>query len=352
MKNLSFAYLFLLLAILGCTGGDSSKPQSPFLSDVDYTISYHKPPPDYKPEYPIPNRDALAKAYGFSIGQQMTINAVSEAFPDHSGILKLHKAGFDSQFALSVETIENELKKILGDSFIDFESNLHTLLKETNTNITPLFAFQFIEELEKRSKGQIESPILETFLTYQYFHFPAAEMLSGFTQQYSTAGHPKTKGVSLQLNLPSSWLKKEGNRPNVINTFTSNYGKGTEMILFMVRDLGLPSGYKLSAKELREFYTEAELKEMIPGNTSFISAKPIRIDGNLGGQLVYSLNPSLDQQLNSQFVLFSTIHDNKMIMIQAVVHVTDNDNLEYRFRHFFPLFQMVANSLVILDKYK
>jgi hypothetical protein len=347
-KTIVFIQLCLLTA---CVNHQSDYQAAGASSASDYSIAYEPLPPDYKilpPNSPIGD---LSRVFGFIYGQEYAISKISETFPEYSNVLLYHQAEFNIQFKTAVEKITKELESALGSDFNKLKSDLEKRIYEINLPSTHAEAIAFIDLLENRSKGDIESPVREILLTYQFLQNPAREQAAGFSQHYSTAGHPKAKGLTLNFKLPASWHKKEGDRPNIINKFISY--NGNEIILFMVRDLGLPSNYKITQDELNEFFVEDELKEMIPGAASFISAKPIKLDGNLGGQIIYSIRGQrLDSYYDTQFVMFTTIHNNQMIMMQCAVHAVDDENLDHRFRLFFPLFRQVANSMVIVDKYK
>lgn len=354
MKLICKTLLLLNIFLIGCSGQHQNNTSLPPESETDYAITYEPLPEGYQASTPTTAEvDALARAYGYLIGQQVTINKISAAFPEFNTLLSIYSNEFNSKFGYAFKQLSTELEKKMAGNFERFKNDLDKQSNNLHTNMTRTDAEIFISELERRSKGIIDSPVFETLLTYQFMNNPVREFTSGYVRQYTTAGHPKSEGLTLQARLPASWLKKEGNRPNVVNSFVSNNGKGDEMILFMVRDLGLPRNYKLSELELREFYTETELKHMIPEGAVFIAAKPIKLDGNLGGQIIYSMRAqALDEQFNTQFVWFFTIHNNKMIMMQGAVHAADDEDIESRFRLFFPLFRIVATSMVLVDKYR
>ena len=103
-------------------------------------------------------------------------------------------------FKASVENIEKELQAGLGPRWNVFNKQLLDRLESSLASPDQATAETFITQVRQRAKGQIETPILETLLTYSpaFQKSPANEFLSGFTQIYRTKGHPKAKGIDFQ----------------------------------------------------------------------------------------------------------------------------------------------------------
>jgi len=336
--------------ITSCSNANRSDPilqvsienESTQLSQVEFKL----------PSNPDPK--ILSQAYGYLKGQQFTLDKIKKGYPELELEVTRCELEFNLVFKKASDNINRELKKLLGNEFEKYEREMIGDLKSMLSQqiITEDLAINFIEEVKQRSIGKIESPVLETLLTYQFIDNPAKEFSSGFINSYSTKGHPKTKDVTINAKLPLSWSQKEGDRPNVIQKFVSENGKGQEIILFMVTDLGLPNDYKITKDELNEFFTESELKQMIPDGSEFISAKRITLDNHIGGQLIFmTTQERLDFSLTMQAAHFITIYEGKMVFLQCMVSAEVGENLSDRFNLFLPLFRQVANSLILMDQY-
>src|SRR5690606_17364293 len=89
-------------------------------------------------------------------------------------------------------------------------------------------AVLFVDELEHRADGELPEEIKKTLLTFhpRYRQSPHLEMVDGFTLEYRSAGAQKAKGVDFGIEYPASWEAKEGRRPNIVQVFTSDQGRG------------------------------------------------------------------------------------------------------------------------------
>ena len=314
--------------------------------------------PVWPQEITSPLHSDLSQTYGYYSGQKLSIERIQSEFPTLAARALQAQMAFELVFKSSYENIEKELRKLLGQRW---STSKRQMLQGLTGNpgsvpisMTPADAF--IRTVLLRAKGQIETPILETLLTYnpQFQKIPAKEFLRGFKSTFRTKGHSKAKGVDFQIEYPRSWSSKEGKRPNVVKVFTSQNGRGLETILLMVKDIPLPSGYKITEQELDSVFSTQGLKEMIPKGASFISAQPIVLDGNKGGMMVFDQTlQRLDVALPLRGLFFITIYANKMIFIQCMVtSKTENrSDLKQQFRRLEPLFRLVANSFVIQSQY-
>lgn len=81
-------------------------------------------------------------------------------------------------------------------------------------------------------------------------------VLTEDSRVFRTQGHPKAKGVDFQVRYPASWRPAEGERPNIIQKFVSENGRGLESIMLVVKDIPLPEDYKPTKRELDEFFSD------------------------------------------------------------------------------------------------
>jgi hypothetical protein len=243
---------------------------------------------------------------------------------------------------------------MLGTNFLKYDDEMKAKLVSLFTRqiLTYELAVEFIKEVDNRAKGNIETPVLQTLLTYQFSDNPTNEFYKGFTNAFSTKGHIKSKGISMNIKIPMSWINKEGERPNIVQKYISENGNGKELIIVMIKDLGFQNNYKISKKELEDFFVESELKKLVPAGGTFISARKITIDNNIGGQVVFrTTQERVDVSINLQAIYYITIYKNKMVMVQGNVTAENTNLLSARFDLMMPLFRQVANSVVFMDQY-
>ena len=195
------------------------------------------------------------------------------------------------------------------------------------------------------------SPILETLLTYQFIDCPTEEFTLGYNRVFRTKNHPKAKDVDFQIRYPISWRPEEGERPNIIQKFTSENGRGLEGFNLMVMDFPIP----LTEQDLDDLFVESELKGIVPEGGKFISAKPIVLDKHKGAMIVYDYTAQqLDITITTRNLWFIAIYERKMIQIFCSISALagEESELRERFNRFEPLFKMIANSFIIQEQYK
>src|SRR5580765_5844585 len=90
----------------------------------------------------------------------------------------------------------------------------------------------------------------------------AKEFLSGNKTRFSTAGHPKAKGVSMSLYYPRNWTAQEGERPNIVKKFVGKGQDALAIVAIHTSALPLPAGGKISPAELEEMLAPGNLKDM------------------------------------------------------------------------------------------
>lgn len=299
----------------------------------------------------------LSKTLGFIMGQRVTLNWIKKEYPNLVLQAQLVETEFETSFGNAEKNINCAIQEILKEEYPEF---LETLEKQGKALVSSLRlnqeeATRFIAEVGSRARGEIPSPILETLLTYQFMGWPTEEFTLGYNRVFRTKNHPKAKGVYFQIRYPISWRPEEGERPNIIQKFTSENGRGLEMFLLMVKDIPLPLSYILTEQDLDDFFVESELKEMVPKGAKYVSAKPIVLDKHKGAMIIYDYTAQrVDITLTMRSLMFITIYERKMIWINCAVSTLlgEADELQERFNRFEPLFKMIGNTFIIQEQYK
>lgn len=316
----------------------------------------------------------LSKTLGFVMGQRFSLNRIKDEYPALSLQIKKAELEFNSAFGVSERNIKKELKDILKDKYPEYiaamRKQLNTTLK--SQQITQDIAEQFLEEVNLRATGEMPSPMLETLLIYQFKERPVNEFASGFKSIYRTKGHPKAKGLDLQIEYARSWSKREGKRPNVIQFFSSNNGRGPAYALIMTRDLVKEAQGELSRQEIRALMTLEGSKEL--ASEVFSKNSLIEIANGMGMANVRNLNTKrivlerwpgvvleftgdlqrLDLTITMYNRMYIAIYKNYMIFLQCQVEKLPSeteDDLKTKISQFDPLFRLMANSLVIQSQY-
>jgi hypothetical protein len=333
IKNQSFLYLILIIFL-------------PFPVFSQITDNVKKP-----------KIERVSQAFGYLAGQEYSLNYIKNEFPQLENNVLIAKMAFKSTFGKSKSGMEDYLSNYLGEVKLkSFNDNLIVEFEKrmNNQTLTEEIANNFIKDIENRAKGSISSPILETLLSFQYADSPHRELLAGFTTTFKTKGHAKSKNTDWQIRAPKSWRAKEGDRPNIIQSFTDDFGDGLNNIMLMVKDMPVSKGTKFSNQEKNEFFTEKEMKIMVPNEAKFISFSKMTLDSNIGGMLEIEQTVSrLDLNLKMRMVQFMFIRGSKIYTLTGTVSSANmEDNLAPEMEKYLPLFRLVANSIVVNDQYK
>jgi hypothetical protein len=316
----------------------------------------------------------LSKTLGFIMGQRFSLNRIKVEYPALS--LRVQKADleFKSTFGIAEKNIEKTLRGLLKDKYPEYVSAMEKQLEATlmSQQISQDIAVQFLDEVESRAKGKIPSPMLEILLNYQFEERPADELTRGFKTKYRTKEHRKAKGLDLQIEYAKSWSLREGNRPNVIQFFSSNNGRGPAYALIMTRDLVKEAQGEFTREEINalktlegskelalEVFSESSLREMANGmgmaNIRNITTKRVVLDRWPGAMLEFIGDQQrLDFTVTMYNRIYIAIYKNYMIFLQCQVAKLPDDTedaLKTKISKFAPLFHLMANRLVIQSQY-
>lgn len=299
----------------------------------------------------------VTQAYGYLIGQEYSLGKIKKDFPSlELNVLKAQLA-FNSTFGKSKENLVIFLKENLGATeFATIAGKLEIETKKIlgRQILSEDAALQYLNEVETRATGIIASPILETLLSYQFLNQPLNEVANGFFYTFKTKSHPKSKNTDWHIKVPKSWKAEEAERPNIIQQFTSDYGDGDHSLMLIVKDLDLPKGTILSKQELNEFFSEKEMRNVVPSGGRFISFTKMSLDNHIGGMLhIEQTIDRLDLRVKVRTLQFMFIRGNKLYNLQGHVGSLKTPiDLNSEMQRYLPFYKSVANSIVVNDQYK
>ena len=208
---------------------------------------------------------AISKSYGFILGQEFSLARVERTYPETAMQVELARVTFNSAFPDIKRKLEAELTAALtAPKFKELRDGMDSKIRPmlTKQQLTPQLAQQFLEQVKARAKGEeMEPDVLRYLLAVRYANNPVAEFGDGFRQRFRTDGSGKSQGVRLVLQLPRSWVAKEGERPHIVQKWTSEGGTGSSMIMLDIRDA---QGYSPGRKEMERFVKSGEVREIVP----------------------------------------------------------------------------------------
>jgi hypothetical protein len=345
--NLLFSCSLLLIAVTSC---ETSEQKIEKIDSVTKELSQIDP---------IINDvviTEMSQAYGFNEGQNYSLEFIKKKYPELAPQVQIAKLRFEKSFESSLVTIDSILLS-KGDEWLKIKDQQKAQIKESvNLNNYSYDQMKnFISTVERRADGEIPDPIIGTLLTFnpRYLKNPELEFNNGFKYRFESSLNEKSKNVDFQLDIPHSWLSKEANRPNIVQKFISQNGRGSSAI--MVSVFSLPSDHNVTEEDIKELAASEEMKDMLPKNSQLINGSFIKID-NLPGvcQEFKLLQTQIDKELLMHAINYNIYYKNKMISIQCSVVSSKNEEIitDSIFNKYRKLFNLVAGSLVVRDQWK
>ena len=180
------------------------------------------------------------------------------------------------------------------------------------------------------------------------------EFIDGHRYTFSTKDHPKAKGVHFTIALPNSWAAAEGDRPNIVQKFVSEGGRGFESVMITTKDLPLPPGTVITEQDKRDLFVPSELRGMLPPGATFIDALATKIEGTPAGLLEYKMRMD---RVGMSLVMYTRslyfLSGNTLVIVQCATggFASSEDDVARRSAAFKPLFTLILNSVIFPDKW-
>lgn len=307
--------------------------------------------------------NALAKdigqAYGFYLGQDYSLSEISKKYPSLSGLALIAEKEFSATFKSSIEGMDAIMMKHVKSEWQKIKNQLTKQIAGSINidQITESQARQFIELVRQRAKGNIESPVIEILLIFKsgYEKNPEREFLDGYKYKYTTNGSGKAKGVAFSIESPKTWAAKEGNRPNIVQKFVSENGRGLELLLILIKKIPLRPGEKITEKDVSEILNPKDIKDFLPDGAAHIKSGQLTIENLPGFWVHFRMNMSrVRNSVSMETIMYTIFYKNKMIQIQGQVTTSVNGKPINRggLQKYEKLFDLMANSFVIANMYQ
>ena len=298
----------------------------------------------------------LAKTFGFCYGQRLSLTQLRQMFPDLDAQIMLTEMQWNSAFKEAEAGVEARLKAFGPDQWEDTRAKMiaqfEPVLKQQNSKATVEIAINFLEVVQQRAKGVLDSPNREMLLAShpKFVKSPELEFATGYTGTFSSKGHSKAKGVELTVRYPLSWKQLEADRPNIVQKWTSDGGHGTDIFMVQVRKFpALPT-----PQESAELFTESFAKKMFEDGGKTLSYTTGRLEKlPLGIVHFTQTTKRLDVTVDTRGVVYYLILDDAFITLQFMCYTPGGaEAKEARIKHLEPLIKAMVNSLVLPTNYK
>ena len=164
-------------------------------------------------------------------------------------------------------------------------------------------------------------------------------------------GTGKAQGLKVNLQLPRSWLGKNGERPHIVQKWISGNGTGLESIHLDIRD---SQGYTPTKKEIEEFVSSGEVKNTVADGFSYVASGSFALESQ-HGYWVHMIMPNerLGVKMYQIGLMYQLFFRGKAIGIMCQVGGSQNEKpkIDDAFKRMYPLCQQVVNSIVLPQAY-
>lgn len=296
----------------------------------------------------------LSRAYGYLLGQEYSLKRIAKLYPSLQAQVRSAELEFVTTYGSTTkEKLTEAMAAGIGpDKIRQMTSRVESGIAQqvNSTPFTQQEGVNFIAEVHRRAKGEIESKVLPFLVAANYKARPASEYSANFLQKFKTQGHPKALGLNLKMNLPVSWVASEGERPHIVQKWQSMAGYGEQLITLDIRN----SGGKVSKQDIQDLIDTGELKTIAPPGATFIDGGAQTVENQPGFWMDYNISVeragiSVYQvgRLNGFFT------PDKLFLITCMTTTEQGKKAEAEkdFGQIKTLCPLVVNSVVLTDLY-
>lgn len=167
------------------------------------------------------------------------------------------------------------------------------------------------------------------------------------TATFNSAGHPKANGLEISLSYPRSWRAAEGARPHVVQNFLAPGVPANCNLL--VRD----GGPGMTEAQVRASVQPSQVAAEAPAGAERVRSQATTIDGLPGTELVFEMTVNrAGMTIHAGTVIFIAAYRTSLIQLTCTAGGADPAGMAARFAGYHPLFRLVANSLVVHDRWR
>lgn len=172
---------------------------------------------------------------------------------------------------------------------------------------------------------------------------------------WNSTGHDKAKGIRMKISYPRTWKAVEGSRPNIVQKFASDSGRGTEMVIVMARALPKPYDSDLTESEKQEFVSRDVAKEFVPDGGRLVSHKITKVDGEVCAMMESELvSERVGLKIGQKMLTFIIPRKGVLLMVQCSTGGDASSGFDAINKHYEevkPLFLLISSSCVLTEKW-
>lgn len=275
----------------------------------------------------------LIKTARYIYIQQHTFNKIKLNFPEQKAAIENAELAFNNTFGAAITRINADSKNLLGKKYDAFLTNINNELNENSmTDIK-----------NSLRRPSIESPVLETLLTYKYQNNPINEFWDNYVNIYSVKSYSNSRKINLNLKVPLSWKELDGTSPTMLKKFRSEFGTGNVIITLRTKKLSKVSFIKDVAS------TENEQQKDELENSITIAIKnnsPARISQ------YDQTNPKPSSIQKRYIIEHLFLSENNVLEVKCTISASTNSELDLQYQKFNPLYKSIVKSIRIIKPFE
>lgn len=167
------------------------------------------------------------------------------------------------------------------------------------------------------------------------------------TGAFNSAGHAKANGLEISLSYPRSWRIAEGVRPHIVQNFIAPDAPATCNLL--IRE----AAPQMNEAQLRASVQPGRAAAQAPANSANVTSRATTIDGLPATELFFeTIVDRAGQTIHARTVIYITSFRTSLIQLTCLAAGADQPQMTARFDAYLPLFRLVANSVVVHDRWR
>ena len=171
----------------------------------------------------------------------------------------------------------------------------------------------------------------------------------GFAGVFSTAGHPKSNGINVEIHYSDKWTTlAEGKRPHIVQQFKDeqhNY------CLLQIRDAGEFLSTKQWATEFR-YMTPRDFQDIAGEGINITNIKHVNYEDQAG--VLMHIDMCMER-LGVNVCMAGLVHmlgyKNSVILVQCLSAAPTKTQARLAFESALPDFMLFGNAIVLPDRY-
>ena len=297
--------------------------------------------------------DRMMVAYTFYLRQKMSLEFISGRFPSLKEYVENTMKEWNREFIPSVNNIDSALTSKLNDEWLKNKNAMYEKnIRADYSRISQEEAKQFVDVVNDRTYGRIQSPILETFLIWhpRYQKFPDKEFTDGYVNTFSTKDQRNPLPINLKIVYPRSWKALEGNKKaNIVQTFVSSYGLGDVDLMLIIEK----TKTNYTKEKITQLLSKESLQKSLPSNEKEMDYKPdISVDNCTAASMTSYLEKVVElKKVCAISERYSIYYKNFHIWLNFNVSSLNMDDIQEKFKKHQPLFKRIVDNMVILSQW-